>query len=345
MPLMRLVTLTILVSILLGMVVSPAQADLLAQLKATGLLHICADPDNPPFSSRDPREPGYDVELSGEIAAQLGARAEITWVSTFLGRSAIRQVLEGKCDLFMGLPQDERFLNDYPRLVLSRSYYTLGHVLVSPQARAVKELRGLPDLRVAVEGMSMGDIFLFQNHQPRAPYRTQPEAFQAVVHGEAPVALLWAPVGWWLARKHPEAQLQVTELSLPNLEFQVAAGMRKGDAAFQSAVNTAIAQMVTQGKVADVLSRYGQPPTVVAQAAPDVSQGRSLYYQVCALCHGQSAEGGGPVPNLKEFQGSEERFIKISLNGRPDKGMPPWQGKLSEDEIRLIFAFIQSLPK
>jgi cytochrome c oxidase cbb3-type subunit 3 len=81
----------------------------------------------------------------------------------------------------------------------------------------------------------------------------------------------------------------------------------------------------------------------VAQAAPPSPQGRSLYYQVCALCHGQSAEGGGPVPNLKEFQGTAERFITISLNGRPDKGMPPWKGKLSEDEIQAIFAFIQSL--
>jgi mono/diheme cytochrome c family protein len=83
----------------------------------------------------------------------------------------------------------------------------------------------------------------------------------------------------------------------------------------------------------------------VAQAAPDPKQGRSLYYQICAPCHGRNASGGGPVPNLKELQGTEKKFLQIALNGRSDRGMPPWKGKLSEDELRAILAFIQTLPK
>src|SRR6266511_670932 len=71
----------------------------------------------------------------------------------------------------------------------------------------------------------------------------------------------------------------------------------------------------------------------VAQATPDPTQGRSLSYQISAPCHGEDASGGGPVPNLKEFQGTEEKFLQIALNGRSDRGMPPWKGKLSEDEL------------
>jgi mono/diheme cytochrome c family protein len=82
----------------------------------------------------------------------------------------------------------------------------------------------------------------------------------------------------------------------------------------------------------------------VAQATPDPKQGRSLYYQICAPCHGQNASGGGPVPNLKELQGTEEKFLQIALNGRSDRGMPPWKVELSEDELRAILAFIQTLP-
>ena len=127
------------------------------------MLQVCADPDNLPFSSRDPNEPGYDVELAGDIAEILGVRANLTWVSTALGRSAMRQLFEGKCDLFMGLPHDERFLAGYPRLLLSRPYYTLRHLLVFPAAHPVNDLSALQDRKVAVEGMSLGDIFLFQN--------------------------------------------------------------------------------------------------------------------------------------------------------------------------------------
>jgi mono/diheme cytochrome c family protein len=78
---------------------------------------------------------------------------------------------------------------------------------------------------------------------------------------------------------------------------------------------------------------------------PDPKQGGSLYYQICAPCHGDDASGGGPVPNLKEFQGTQEKFPQIALNERSDRGIPAWKGKLSEDEPRVILAFIQTLPK
>jgi mono/diheme cytochrome c family protein len=83
----------------------------------------------------------------------------------------------------------------------------------------------------------------------------------------------------------------------------------------------------------------------MAQTTAAPNQGRSLYYQICAPCHGQSAEGGGPVPDLKAFQGTDEKFVQVSLNGRPDRGMPAWKGKLSEEEIHAVLAFIRTLPR
>jgi ABC-type amino acid transport substrate-binding protein len=348
--LIYLVTLIVGVTLSMGAAAAGAEGETLAQIKARGTLRVCADPDNLPFSSRDPQEPGYDVELAGEIATGLGAHAEMVWVSTVLGRSAIRQLVEGKCDLFMGLPYDERFLSENRRLTLSTPYYTLSHVLVSPQAQPVTDLGDLRDRKVAVERVSFGDIFLFQNSQRRAIYRTQAEAFQAVARGEADAAFLWAPIGYWLVKKHPEARLHVADVSVPGLEFDLAAGMRKDDAALQHAVDAVVGQLIAQGKVAAIMARYGRPSPAaaappMAQATPDVKEGRSLYFQVCALCHGPSADGGGPVPNLKTFPGTEEQFLRIALNGRPDRGMPAWKGKLTEEELRAILAFIQTLPK
>lgn len=81
----------------------------------------------------------------------------------------------------------------------------------------------------------------------------------------------------------------------------------------------------------------------IAQTATTPNQGRSLYYQICAPCHGQDAKGGGPVPDLKAFSGTDEKFVQVSLNGRPDRGMPAWKGKLSEEELQAILAFIHTL--
>jgi ABC-type amino acid transport substrate-binding protein len=87
---------------------------------------------------------------------------------------------------------------------------------------------------VAVELVSFGDIFMFQNGQQRDVYQSQPEALQAVVRGQVGAAFLWAPIGWWLVKQHPAAQVQAVDVSVPNLEFKMAAGVRKGDEAFQT---------------------------------------------------------------------------------------------------------------
>jgi ABC-type amino acid transport substrate-binding protein len=338
-------TLILAVVVLYGTPSAGADGSRLAQLQATGLLRVCADPDNLPFSSRDSQQPGYDVELAREIAQALRARAEIVWVPTILGRRAIRQLLEGKCDLFMGLPNDARFLSDNPRLTLSAPYYTLRHVLVSPTKQPIKDLNDLRDKTVAVEAMSLADIFLFQNGQRREISQTAEDAVQAVIRGDAQAAFVWAPIGWWLVKRHPEAQLQAADVSVPDLEFQLSVGMRMGDEEFRTAVDAVVGRLVAQATVSDILSRYGLPPPTITQAAVEDNQGRSLYFQICAPCHGEDATGGGPVPNLKTFAGTEDQFLRVALNGRPDRGMPAWKGKLTEDELRAILVFIQSLPK
>jgi mono/diheme cytochrome c family protein len=88
---------------------------------------------------------------------------------------------------------------------------------------------------------------------------------------------------------------------------------------------------------------------VPAQAPPTgdstLRLGRSLYFQICAPCHGPDASGGGPIPALKEFAGKTEDFVRTATNGRPAKGMPPFKGRVSPDELEAIRAFVQSLPK
>jgi len=123
------------------MMVGQSAGGVLPQLKAVGSLRFCADPQNLPFSSQEPQQPGFEVELAREMARELGLRADMVWIDTEGGRTALRQLLEGRCDLFMGLPQDQRFLEDNPRLTLSTPYYAMGHVLVLPAGSGIRELK------------------------------------------------------------------------------------------------------------------------------------------------------------------------------------------------------------
>jgi mono/diheme cytochrome c family protein len=89
----------------------------------------------------------------------------------------------------------------------------------------------------------------------------------------------------------------------------------------------------------------GVSTVTLAQAAADLTQGHWLYFQICAPCHGADASGGGPVPDLKTFPGTDEQFLQIALNGVVALGMPAWKGKLSVDQLQSIHAYIHSLPK
>ena len=61
-----------------------AQHEGLAAVKERGFLRVCADPSNLPYSSNDPATPGFEVELAGLIARELGVDARPEWNPTYV---------------------------------------------------------------------------------------------------------------------------------------------------------------------------------------------------------------------------------------------------------------------
>jgi len=82
-------------------------------------LRLCADPDNLPFSSSNPTEPGFYIELGQQIAQALGRPFEAVWVPTYYPKRQVRKkMLTGQCDGFVGQPDDPGFMG--PRLIFSK---------------------------------------------------------------------------------------------------------------------------------------------------------------------------------------------------------------------------------
>lgn len=76
-----------------------------------------------------------------------------------------------------------------------------------------------------------------------------------------------------------------------------------------------------------------------------VEQGNSLFQQRCAFCHGRDAGGGETGPDLTRSRlvGSDVDGDKIGAvvrNGRPEKGMPPFD--LADAEITALSAFLHT---
>jgi cytochrome c oxidase cbb3-type subunit 3 len=96
----------------------------------------------------------------------------------------------------------------------------------------------------------------------------------------------------------------------------------------------------------------GQPKTSkpASQSVPPavVEQGKSLFGQNCAFCHGRDGGGGESGPDLmdSDLVTSDVRGNKIGevvRNGRPENGMPAF--KLSPQEIIELATFLHSRKK
>ena len=86
--------------------------------------------------------------------------------------------------------------------------------------------------------------------------------------------------------------------------------------------------------------------------AVDTSNGHELYVKHCAECHKESGEGGEVVVDGRKMKAdnltddrrkklSDEKMIKVMIDGIPDEGMPSYKDKLSEAEMREVVKYIR----
>lgn len=79
-----------------------------------------------------------------------------------------------------------------------------------------------------------------------------------------------------------------------------------------------------------------------------VEDGRGLFNQYCAHCHGPNAVQGERPRDLRRLkirygQEAPQVYYRTVNQGRPDKGMPVWKGVLSDDVLWRIFTYLQTV--
>ena len=324
----------------------------LAAVRQRGYLKVCADPSNLPYSSNDSSTPGFELELARLIAGELGVEAQFSWQATY--QRALKPLRDGSCELFMGLPTDQRFREGNPWIAVSRPYYAMIHGLVTRAGSPDVTLAALTGKRVAVELASIAEFHIGYMEIERGLNRTQAQAFAAAADGSASAALLWYPVAAWLARGR--ADLQVVPVKENKLDFPIGAGVRRRDAGLAPAVDAAVGGLLGSGRAQAVLARYGAVPParsrgdhiVLAQARDPIDAGRSLFSTACSRCHGAEGGGGGTggnLPVLRGYDGGPEKFVRVVMSGRKNTAMGGFKGILSEQEVLSIYRYLLSLKK
>src|SRR6476660_8563353 len=113
-----------------------------------------------------------------------------------------------------------------------------------------------------------------------------------------------------------------------------------------------IGETVPAGESPDTIWPGGtQPPPLDPRAklydnnAPAISEGQFLYNQMnCVGCHSHGGGGMGPALMDDEWRygGRIDQIAASIAEGRPN-GMPSWRGKLTDDQIWKLAAYVRSL--
>jgi mono/diheme cytochrome c family protein len=85
------------------------------------------------------------------------------------------------------------------------------------------------------------------------------------------------------------------------------------------------------------------PPADMASVPHDVlvENGKKLYFENCAHCHGDDAHGD-EGPDLHGIWVSDRRISTVIKRGIPDE-MPTFATKLHDDDIAGLIAYVRSL--
>jgi mono/diheme cytochrome c family protein len=96
------------------------------------------------------------------------------------------------------------------------------------------------------------------------------------------------------------------------------------------------------------------PGNVVAVQPQQSASGKELFAENCQICHKDDGTGGKVTikgKNLKAENLTEDKFKKAPdeklasyiHDGVPDEGMPAFEDKLNDDQIRSIVAHVRTL--
>ena len=240
---------------------------------APGVLRVCADPNNLPFSNA--REEGFENRIASLLAREVGAGLEYTWWAQRRGfvRNTVRA---GACDVLIGVPAG------FDPVLTTRPYYRSTYVFVTRAGGAgVASLDdpALRRLRIGVQligddfantppahalanrGMTrnlVGFMVYGDSREPNPPARI----VDAVAKGTIDVAVVWGPLAGYFARQS-QVPLDVVPVSprldLPYLPFvfDIAMGVRRGDSTFRVRLDDIIERR--RATIDSVLDAYGVP--------------------------------------------------------------------------------------
>ena len=242
--------------------------------RPAGVLRVCADPNNLPFSNQ--RGEGFENKIAELLAQDLGERVEYTWWAQ--RRGFFRNTLKaGACDVVIGVPAG------FEMALTTKPYYRSTYVFLSRKDRHLNVSSFddplLKKVRIGVQ--IIGDDYsnappahaltrrnIVQNVKGYTLYgdysQHDPPAriVDAVENGDVDLAIVWGPLAGYFA-KQSRVPLEVVPVS-PQIDqpflpfvFDISMGVRRGDQDLRDQVEQILERR--RGEIDRILEDYRVP--------------------------------------------------------------------------------------
>jgi polar amino acid transport system substrate-binding protein len=231
----------------------PVMARPLDQIKESALA-LCANPNALPFSAKGGTLHGFQIEMAVALAKTMGVQLDVHWVITGIDRG------RADCDIIVDAIADGDVLDD-AHLKASKPYRRSGVALAVRADNA--KIASLADIR---EGMKIGVLpgslaakILIERKIQTFPAMFEDDLLDAVASGEITAAAVTPTAIGYYNLNHPNQSIRVVNafVGIRDLNWNVAIGLVKPDAALTTAINVGLDKLLAAGTVKAIYARYG----------------------------------------------------------------------------------------
>ena len=230
-----------------------AGARTLAEVKALGTITMCANGEALPYSSKNPEQPGFQIEIGRAIAEGLGLSLNTEWI---LGRRRANVV---NCDMMLDLVNDAEVHEGKFKLThpYQRSGVALGLGKGATPISNYKELEKGQKIGTMVG--SFASMVLGKAGKTISPYAFQTDMLDELAKGDLYGAAASSASMSYYIFQHPDSGITLVHGfdAEPELTWQVAVGLRKADQAIVDAVNAVLDKMLADGSLQRIYAKYG----------------------------------------------------------------------------------------
>ena len=239
--------------------VIPAKADQLDTIMANKTLRCATFADVPPFASPDPKTremAGFDVDLCGAIAKELGVKAEVKPVSV---EARVPEVKLGRVDLSVANLAYTQSRAE--QIQFSDPYYLAKEMLIVPVDDAGTKKSDFVGQRIASSKGSTSELSIKLNKSEPLTFQDTASAYLAVQQGKARGIVGNTMTMTKFVNESKTKGKQMRMIEEPMLFQPIGIGMAKDNPALTAKINEILRKLDADGEINRIWDKWLGPNT------------------------------------------------------------------------------------